>query len=317
MFDALIATLSDGDHNISTESQGSQAFNKYFAELDKINRLHTRGTESGHRIAGLSLVHVPVNKTPHANPRSILILRNKQLRGEEEFSQPLKQQLNKSIILWLNNGINRPLLNTCLKQTIKLQDVYLRSINEAKQKLLTCPGRPKFLSSLWKDVLLNDYVESDKILPNRYATKPNKKQVQYLGDFEIHSSSIKTTKSVSTHIEWTIAWGSYFAAIEVTYPHHAHELCLYTNHINSLFAAIWQPAIIINYDKSIPVWVSQQNDLLLCDFSEFDDLYMMHISSMGIGSLGLTSQTQASQSWPVEICWQYNSGMCVGPVCRY
>jgi len=77
-----------------------------------------------------------------------------------------------------------------------------------------------------------------------------------------------------------IAYARYTRAVIFVYPHRVQELEEYQEYMAGQFVAYPDPVDqykIINFDKAIHIRVGQSNDLLLTDFSRFQDIISYHL----------------------------------------
>ncbi|KAF8589813.1 hypothetical protein K439DRAFT_1331586, partial [Ramaria rubella] len=152
----------------------------------------------------------------------------------------------------------------------------------AKADLLVQPNCPDFPDTLWIDVLLNHYIDLDKIYTAYSTLMPEYKQTETIGDFEIvvHSSGTnKNAKTIKTHGEWTIAFDALKRAVLYAYPHRVDELAQYERFIIGQFHAIHNVALhsrIIHLDQAIRGRVSRSNTLFFT-FDQFNDLVTEYI----------------------------------------
>ncbi|KAF8589061.1 hypothetical protein K439DRAFT_1280572, partial [Ramaria rubella] len=72
-----------------------------------------------------------------------------------------------------------------LEHTLKLKQNYLLDSKGAKAELVGQRGCPEFLDSLWIDVLLNQFVDLDKIYAGAYSLNAEYKHTKRVGDVDI------------------------------------------------------------------------------------------------------------------------------------
>jgi len=156
---------------------------------------------------------------------------------------------------------------------LKLKNNYALDLKLSKISVLGIPRCPIFPDSQWNDVLLDRYVDFDKILTSYYALESEYKDTQTFGNLDISlntSGSSKSSKEIRVYGEWTIAYTRYTRAIIFVYPHRVRELDDYQEYMAGQFGAYPDFADqykIINLDKAIRIRVGQANDLLLTDYS--------------------------------------------------
>src|SRR5882724_10232003 len=128
----------------------------------------------------------------------------------------------------------------------------------SKQAVLGFPWCPLLPNSLWNDVLLDRYVDFDKILTGYYALKSDHRETQSFGNLDISlntgGSSGKLSKEILIYCEWSIVYARYTRAVVFFYSHHNRELEDYEEYLARQFAAypdISAQFRIINFDKAI------------------------------------------------------------------
>jgi len=98
----------------------------------------------------------------------------------------------------------------------------------SKQAVLGFPWCPLLPNSLWNDVLLDRYVDFDKILSGYYALESDHRETQSFGNLDISlnkgGSSGRSFKEIQIYGEWSIVYAMYTRAVVFMYPHCNREL---------------------------------------------------------------------------------------------
>jgi len=157
----------------------------------------------------------------------------------------------------------------------------------SKISILRTPRCLIFPDSQWNDVLLNCYVDFDKILTSYYALDSKYKDTQTFGNLDISlntgGGNSKSSKEIHIYREWMIAYTRYTRAVLFMYPHWVRELDDYQEYMAGQFGAYPDFADqykIINLDKAIQIRVGKANDLLLTDYSWFQDIISSHLINL-------------------------------------
>jgi hypothetical protein len=89
---------------------------------------------------------------------------------------------------------------------------------------------------------------------------------------------MRPIKQIKTSGDWFITWGSVF-------PHWKSELDVYRAQILSLFTmtSLSKHSHIQSLNKAIRVWVSECYNLLLTDWSKFDNLQLQWLNPIRAG----------------------------------
>ncbi|KAJ7069560.1 hypothetical protein C8F01DRAFT_1113180 [Mycena amicta] len=182
------------------------------------------------------------------------------------------------------------------------------------------PRAPRFPASLWKYVILNQFVDFDAIIANTFTAEPDQAQQIVIGDTGIELQKAKTVSKITTHAQWNSAFWQFYAAVTFAFPNRQNELQTYWNYVNSLFTAA-HPGThsrIIQFDRAARGEISQTPRLLYSDVSELAACKMAHLDPIG---LHVFPEAQDRQARPPktsdgerprrrEICRNFNHGRC-------
>jgi hypothetical protein len=172
-----------------------------------------------------------------------------------------------------------------LRQTRELLKLYMEDFRAVKASLAVSLKRPEFPETEWDSIIRGRVVDLNKVLSAMFIVGFDMKKTEHMGSLEVRFGQTTPIKKVTTLREWEMAWGRTCRAICYAFPHRKDELELYGEHISGLFKAInlQYHGRIILYDQSVRARAACWNDILLSDFSRFEDLRTMHISSLGAG----------------------------------
>jgi len=142
---------------------------------------------------------------------------------------------------------------------------------------------------LWFNILLNRYIDLEKIFSGHYPLESDSPQVQSSSEPDTSVSptmaadpgnASKYPKSIRSHGDWTIAYASVKEAILFAYPHRLKELCEYEKYIIGLFATVAIPVkyvLIVQLDRAICICIAHSNDMSFTCYHKFNDLVMCHL----------------------------------------
>jgi len=88
-------------------------------------------------------------------------------------------------------------LDPGLTLTLKLKQNYLTDPKGAKSDILSQPDCPNFPQALWINIILNQYIDLDKIFAGYYSLEPNHCQTQTIGDVELVFNSRSNSKNAT------------------------------------------------------------------------------------------------------------------------
>ncbi|KAJ7209801.1 hypothetical protein GGX14DRAFT_453179, partial [Mycena pura] len=203
--------------------------------------------------------------------------------------------------------------------SVAFNESYSLDIKEALRLLSVSLGKPSLPETLWKDILLDRFVDLDVIVANRFATEPDEPHRLLLGDHQLEIKKSKVVSRVSNHGEWILAFRTYERAVNFAFKYRRDELETYGNYIQDLFAS-WHPSLhhrIINYDRAARNLIGQSHSLLFSDTQRLRACENAHLSVGGIFSLSGSSQRPDSKGKDKrpsrrtedgEICRNYHGG---------
>src|SRR5882724_10362727 len=197
---------------------------------------------------------------------------------------------DKSFYAWTDVPILTGILKPGIMHMLFLKLIYLNDIKHAKNTLIIWADCPNFPDALWFDVLLNKYIDLDKIFAGHYALESNSPQVQSASEpnatiginMAVSPANIsKNSKTIQSHGNWTIAYASAKEAILFSFPHRLKELCEYKKFIIGLFATVTVLAkylLVMQLDRAICLHVTHSNDMSFMCYHKFNDLVACHLA---------------------------------------
>ncbi|KAF6741526.1 hypothetical protein DFP72DRAFT_943180 [Ephemerocybe angulata] len=153
-----------------------------------------------------------------------------------------------------------------------------------------------------------------------------RKNIGNLGGGKIELGMAEQTRKVSTHGDWTIAWGKASQAIAFAFEHRRQELADYAEFMQGEFGAR-HPAFhdrVIGFDIAIRNEVCGGTAILLTDFERFqrhrtailaaDGIFAPSLDRYALGKSGGSTKSRSN-----ETCMRYNTkdGCPNGKGCRY
>src|SRR5882724_1966217 len=92
---------------------------------------------------------------------------------------------DNSMYAWTDIPIPTSYLNPGITCTLFLKSVYLNDVKCAKNTLIIHPDCPNFPDPMWINVLLNRYLDLDRISTRHYALESDIPQSQATGDIDV------------------------------------------------------------------------------------------------------------------------------------
>ncbi|KAI0314245.1 hypothetical protein OF83DRAFT_1064159, partial [Amylostereum chailletii] len=238
-------------------------------------------------------------------------------------------KLDYSSLPFLSGRADSALSDNC-RLTVKLKANYLQHLDEIKTIVISMPECPDFPQSGWKAVLSDTYFDLDVVFSSLYAIGGDGRDIQKLGEYELHGGPSKPAKHIATSGEWGMAFERYQDAVTFVYPHRRDELAAYRRHIINYFGAVHgHDDLVLNYDRAVRARVGRSNALELSDTKEFTALETMHITaglasrpatsniSRARGSTATGARRSQGPQQSTEICRRFNAGNCSGKGCKY
>lgn len=212
---------------------------------------------------------------------------------------------------------------------VKQIEVYSLDIKEALRMLSLALRKPVFPDSLWKDVLLDRFVDLDTVLASRFAVEPDEPQQLVVGDHQLEIKKPKMVSRVSSHGQWLLAFRAYAKAVTFAFNGRQDELETYENHIHELFAS-WNPSLhhrVLSYDRAARNLIGQSHGILFSDIHKLRACENAHLSAGGVCVSAGSSSGQAEHKPKGkktkrpdggEVCRNFNYNKCDrGTDCKF
>ncbi|KAJ7634577.1 hypothetical protein FB45DRAFT_675999, partial [Roridomyces roridus] len=200
-----------------------------------------------------------------------------------------------------------------VKESIRLASVDLR--------------KPAFPDSLWRDVLLDRFVDLDAVIAGQFAVEPDEAQHVVIGEHQLEIKKPKVVSRITNHGDWIIAWRLYERAVNFAFRGRNLELETYANHMHDLFAS-WHHSFhyrVLNYDRAARNVIGQNHGILFSDIYRLRACENAHLSAGGTHVVpatstppnGSNSGSKGKQNKRTEVCRNYNFSSCDREVCRF
>jgi len=307
-------------------------------KLNEIDQLHTQVLHQGND-------HLPTETDPiHGKTRNVygergighetrenndeehkLSVNEDHIDGPptQESTVPRKRQPNESLFTFNHLSNVWIPIDPKLKLTLKLKNNYALNLRLSKSSVLGIPRCLIFPNSQWNNILLDCYVDFDKILTSYYALKSKYKDTRTIGNLDISlntgGGNSKSSKEICIYGEWMIMYTRYTRAVLFVYPHWVQELDDYQEYMAGQFGAYPDFADqykIINLDKAILIRVGQANDLLT-DYSQFQDIISYHLINPKTSRPSDAKHPKHFANNETLICRRWNAGHCISNLCSY
>ncbi|KAJ7048055.1 hypothetical protein C8F01DRAFT_920609, partial [Mycena amicta] len=204
-------------------------------------------------------------------------------------------------------------------------------IKESVRVVSRSPRAPAFPSSLWKYVLLDEYVDFNLVLANAFAPEPDRGLELVLGTSSgLEISKPKLVSQITTAAQWNNAFWIYSEAVNFAFPGRVDELRTYNRHINNIFASRHESFHhrVLSYDRAARVKIGQTGSLLLDDVSSLAELRDAHLSDSGLYVVQVKaaverqpkrerSDRSQKRGDGAEVCRNYNRRACTLAHCRF
>lgn len=223
-------------------------------------------------------------------------------------------------------------VNPLMRRTQLLRGVYARDPKQAIASLLDQYDKPNFPPSLWKTVLLHEFLELEKLYGETFTLEATKPDTYSLGpkvEIEIQESGGGAkSKAIKDFGIWATLWDQYAAAVIYAYPHRANELAAYRKWIVNYFMFSKSSNIVLDIDRAIRRAILADQTLSLDDEKSLA-AFNFRFSDQGVGKAESSRSIQGSQRRggargisgddviTVEYCKRWNRGQCNNLNCRF
>ncbi|KAF8586135.1 hypothetical protein K439DRAFT_1255141, partial [Ramaria rubella] len=183
-----------------------------------------------------------------------------------------------------------------LHQTQQLLKHFSRDYRAVKTSIVISDQHPEFPNSKWDNIIKGRPIDLNKVLSTMYVIGTDSKRVEHISALKLQIEASAPIRKVTSQGEWGLAWDRACKALIFVFPHRGSELCKYGAYIHRLFGAYqtWFHKRVILFDQAACARAAYRKDTLLFDFSQLDDLKIMHTSPMrsGFPSSNMSSSTR-------------------------
>lgn len=245
-------------------------------------------------------------------------------------------EVNPADYAWNWKVVGTPLkwrsVEPLTRRTQLLRGVYARDPKQAISSLLDQYDKPSFPPSLWKTVLLHEFLELEKLYGETFTLEATKPDTYSLGpkvEIEIQDSGGGAkSKAVKDFGIWATLWDQYAGAVVYAYPHRANELAAYRKWIVNYFMFSRNSSVVLDIDRAIRRAILADQTLSLDDEKSLA-AFNFRFSDQGVGRAESSRALQGSQRRgaargasgddvvTVEYCKRWNRGQCNNPNCRF
>ncbi|KAF8576424.1 hypothetical protein K439DRAFT_1367305, partial [Ramaria rubella] len=172
-----------------------------------------------------------------------------------------------------------------LRQTQQLLKRFSRDYRAVRTSISISDDHPEFPDSKWDNIIRGRPVNLNKVLSTMYMVGADSKRIEHVGALKLQIGSSAPIKKVSTQGEWGLTWDRACEALTFVFPHRINELQKYGTFIHRTFGA-YQTRFhdrIILFGQAAQAHAAYRKDILLSNFSQSDNLKVMHTSPMGSG----------------------------------
>jgi len=192
----------------------NEAYASYLDQLTEINHKRALAASRGKTAIEAISSHSPewihnqapfnsVNTVSPDEPVSHVIKRAADHPDRPSLDLSPDSMVNESLYVWSGIPVTTAALDPSVSKTLALKANYLVDIRRAKNNLIVRLDCPDFPDTLWNDVLLNRYVDLDRVYAGYYTLEADTWHTQSIGNVDImvnHAGiSPKTSKSF-THM---------------------------------------------------------------------------------------------------------------------
>lgn len=181
-----------------------------------------------------------------------------------------------------------PVLSTT-QRTQYLQSIYSLNKRQALVSLHSKYTRPPLHRTLWETVLLNDFLDFDRLnfeSETLLSTQTSKFSIGDGVSIEIGGGDEKRTKKVSDFGSWSILYDKWARAVVFAYPHRSPELDFYRAWMVNEFTNVRTDSVdlIINLDKACRRAAAEDQTFSLDNPSRLSAIEFKYTSPFGKGT---------------------------------
>ncbi|KIK68764.1 hypothetical protein GYMLUDRAFT_153648 [Collybiopsis luxurians FD-317 M1] len=208
-----------------------------------------------------------------------------------------------------------------LRQQISVHSDNIKGALKDLDVILNKPSLPK---AQWTNVLLDNYVDFDKITSHSFTTEAEDQGFFLVGNTTLEFKKPKVVSKINSHAQWISAFRTYEQAVLFAFKGREFELRGYSDHINNLFAAthVSLHHRVINYDRAARIYIGSRRDVLLHEVEKFNFIRIAHIDAGGVAVVGSSSNVGFGKSvqkrkHSPEICRNWNFRTCTREKCVF
>ena len=156
-----------------------------------------------------------------------------------------------------------------------LQQRYVAHTRQVLKDLMAQAKLPPYPQLLWETVLLNQYIDLNKVHAIWCAEVPDEEIVYSGGRFKFLFNGIQGQDSIKSQGAWLAAFEYYSDAVTFAYPHRATELIRYRKFILQQFGYVdlFNHWVIIEFDQNIRTQLASDPQLTFDDAESFQTLF--------------------------------------------
>jgi hypothetical protein len=212
------------------------------------------------------------------------------------------------------------LLEPLTRRTQEMRGVYAKDPKQAVASVLLQYDKPDFPPCLWKTVLLNDYLDLEKLHGETFSLEATMPDAYSLGDkleIEIQNSGGGAkSKSIKDFGTWTVLWDQYAASVSYAYPHRRKELAAYRKWILGYFKWSRNFVIVLDMDRACrrailgdqTMSLDDKDSLAVFNFRFSDQGVGRGESSRGIQRRRVARGPGSDEDAGTESCKRWNRG---------
>jgi hypothetical protein len=211
-----------------------------------------------------------------------------------------KQRIYESQMPWFNTEqrIRRSDTNRSCNKTRGILDIMQRDPVTVKRWIRCASSAPAgFPSTEWDALIKGESINIDTVFSSLHHVHCIDESVGRVGTTEIQFGRPKPAAKVETSGQWTAAFNLIIKATAFIFPHRYDELRQYEDYIEELFSAkstSIHPKLF-KYDEAVRFKVSQGQNILLTDRSQFTRYYEAIVAPDGVGTERANDESKVSK----------------------
>lgn len=229
-----------------------------------------------------------------------------------------KRVIDESRFPFSSSTLQTVFTHPTLVETNKAKSNYKLDLALATARVLESSGLPALPRGLWRDILQGHFIEYDKLLTSVLCLTGDATEVKRMGDVEIITDNVKTTRFVRDRLEWVECHQLYSEAVIFCFPGRNKELTEYGTYIMRLFTSthVRYHTAVLNYDRAIRTKVGRSNDLMLTDWGSYADLHHAYLSSIGSAAQEVFHPTSHASTSAQSKAPRFAAGASINELCE-